>query len=137
MVLCQLRQIENAITPDEDVAGREVRASAPSHVALAQAPAGELAGPNPMRTGFYLHNATDGTLLVRFGEGEATPESYTVPIGPGAWYSTDGVVREQLVKGRIGYAWVTEETDVADYPAGTFPAATAGALAYTELALKR
>lgn len=138
-VTCELQEVKKALNrlapKQEPGTRREAVASAPSRFAFDAAPAGELAGPNPRRSGFYVHNATDGTLLILFGESEATPERYTLAIGPGDWFASEKVSQE-LVKGPISYAWITVGDDLSAYPAGTFKAATAGALMFTEEAIK-
>lgn len=133
--------VERLIQPPQE-AERAVRPNAPSFRTLAVAPRGELAGQNVHRTGFYLHNASDGALLIRYGAEPATPRAYTLVVGPGEVFSTAPRVASELTKGPIQYAFLAptaedgDEWDLSVFPAGIMPVATAGALSFTELALK-
>lgn len=95
---------------------------------------GKLAGRNPRRTGFKIHNATDGTLLIRFAdERPSVAGGYNLAIGPGQVYETSELP-QGVYRGEIRYAWITAQTDLTAYPAGVWEVATGGAVSYTGLA---
>jgi hypothetical protein len=98
-------------------------------------PEGRLVGRNPRRGGLLLHNASDGTLLLAFGEDPATLDNYFYPIGPGETLDTRGVAPLKNLRGAISYGWVRSSTDLSDYPNGVFAKATGGAVKATELVL--
>lgn len=90
---------------------------------------GELAGRSGRREEITVHNASDGTLLLRIDDSEedASLRAYTVAIGPGEHYVSEP---HQDVSGRITFAWVTLPYKPAP-PAGVFLEATGGWLMYS------
>ncbi len=140
VLLCDLRELVgalNALTDTGEGLEREIAPSSASQHLFATQRKGRLAGANPHRTAFALHNATDGTLLVRLGgEDDVTLASYTWAIGPGENFSTKGRLASELAKAQLRFAWVNatdHASALAGYPAGVFVEATGGALLFTEI----
>lgn len=140
VLLCDLRELVKALNKlvgtDEGLE-RDIAPSAPSQRLFATARKGRLAGANPHRTAFAVHNATDGTLLVRLGgEEDVTSKSYTWAIGPGENFTTKGRLASELAKAPLRFAWVNDTDHAAaltNYPSGVFLSATGGALMFTEI----
>ena len=134
VLLCDLRELIDTLKTAFGESQATVQATDPIVRFFDNAPSGELAGDNTKRTGLIVHNASDGTLLLRIGgDVDVTPASYTIAVGPGEHFDTRGRLAAELPKQRVRYAWVTAQTDLSDFPAGVFAEATGGAVAVTTL----